>query len=153
MNEYFNELRRSYQSALTNTCNKGGCRLGLDSLPAKPIIIDADLYRDITDCTGKICDYFIFSNARAIILAVVEMTAGKLDSSVTVQQIQAGAREGEKMLGHEQCSDFYPIALCGRVGSSVEFKVLRKRKIAFRGRQYLVIIKRCGAQLSEIMGA
>jgi len=149
--ELHRRLCESYPSAITNACNKAGCILGVGSLSPLPIIIDADEWARITGHNGPICDYFIFPIADQLIVTVLEMKSGRLDSKTAIVQIEAGARQAERIVGQERASEFYPVVLSGRRGHSSEVKVLRGRRVRFQGTDHAIIRDRCGAQLSDIM--
>ena len=144
-------LRNRFSAAEVLDCEREHCRLPLDGLRCPLFILDCDRYRNLRGLEGGICDYFVFLLGSTLTVAVVEMKSGRhVRATKAVQQIQAGAAELDHIIGTQAVS-FYPILLHSGVKHTNELKVLRNRRVTYRGTNYGVIYKRCGTRLLEII--
>jgi hypothetical protein len=99
----------------------------------------------------KIPDYFIFLTGERLRVAVVEMKSGGLDVMRAIDQIQSGAKVSERLLPTQPVDKFYPVLLSGGRTKPFDRKALGRNKIRFQGKDYFVILKRCGVQLRKII--
>jgi hypothetical protein len=144
-------LRNRFSAAEVLHCQKEHCRLPLDGLRWPLFILDCDQYRNLRGLRGSICDFFIFLYSSTLTVAVVEMKSGRdVGAAKAVEQLQAGAAEFDHIIGTQAVS-FYPILLHSGVRHTAELKVLRNRRVTYRGANYGIIYKRCGTRLREII--
>ena len=114
-------------------------------------VIDCDRYCELRQLRGKICDFLVLVCGAAVTAAAVEIKSGTgVEATRAAQQIQAGARELDRIIGVRAVS-FYPILLHSGIKHANELKVLQNRKVSFRGRNYRIIYKRCGTHLVGII--
>jgi hypothetical protein len=144
-------LRNQFSAAEAPKCEKGDCRLPLDRLRWPVFILDCDRYCGLRGLQGKICDFFVFLCRSTLTVAVVEMKSGRDVTAIkAVEQIRAGAAELDRIIGTQTVS-LYPILLHSGIKHANELKVLRDRKVTYRGAEYGIIYKRCGTHLLEII--
>ena len=147
-------LRTDYSGCICNSCRKRGCELGLGSLHSDSlVIIDADKYRVFSKVRGKLCDYLLFYLEDSFIVAVVELKGGDIKASKAHKQIQKGAEAAVKIVGSNEVSDFLPLLLHDRRKRihNQDIKILKSRKVSFKGTNHWIIIEPCGIQLKQIL--
>jgi hypothetical protein len=114
-------------------------------------VLDCDRYCGLRGLEASICDFFVFLCSSTLTVAVVEMKSGRdVEATKAVEQIQAGAGELDRIIGTQAVS-LYPILLHSGVKHTNELKVLRNRKVTYRGTRYGIIYKRCGTHLLKII--
>lgn len=148
--EAHDKIARQYAKASCLKCSKDGCTLDLKGIAPPPLVLDADAHCELVKREGKKPDYYVFPIADQLVLVVVELKSGRLDASDAIDQIQAGATIWEPIMA-SSLSKFYPLLLCGRGGHANELKVLGRRRVRFLGKDYLVILRRCGSLLTEVL--
>lgn len=146
-------FRQSHPDGLVTSCRKEECRLQLDVGPkAELTVIDCDRCQGGGIQRGKICDYFVFqSEGRRSSLFVVEMKSGAADMSHALGQLQAGCDWVARLAGSDEVDWCYPLLLTGRGGHAAEIKVLRNRRVTFKGKRLFVVRERCGSSLSQVI--
>lgn len=147
----FAQISEMFASAIVRRCEKGNCSLSLDGLSQEnTLIIDADEYKSLSKCTGKICDFIALIAVGRLIGVVVEMKGGKASAGESAQQIEQGAVELDRVLSSQAIDSFRPILACNSM-KSIERKALDKQRVQFRGRAHRIIPARCGARLIELL--
>ena len=145
-------LRGQFPAAISKTCKRGECRLGIDGLGSCTVtIVDADEYKKVQNYSGSICDFFLFLTGSGLTAAAVEMKEGEVHMSKAEEQLKNGARICETLVASEIRCEFHAILLHrGNIHASAT-KILDRRGIRFRGRPCAIVNKRCGAHLADIL--
>lgn len=142
----------NFSDCLCSACEEGRCKLRLDSLRRRSlVIVDGIKYQEMYNYNKRLCDRLIFYLQESIVVSVVELTGGRMDAEKTGEQIINGARVAESAIGTYRAEAFFPIALYGRRTHSTELKVLAKVKLYFQNKSYHPIIERCGSSLKSMM--
>jgi len=147
-------LRVKFAKCICTSCKEEGCELRLGSLSKHGlIIIDADKYRECHGFKERLCDYILFYLKGSSSVAVVELKGGLVKAEEARQQIKNGSKVAAQITESHKVSNFLPILLHGRGVTRLETKTLKskKAKVRFQGKDYMIIIERCGSQLSEII--
>ena len=145
-------LSNDYQNCLVNSCRKEGCTLKIGSLGSKDrFIIDGDKYIEHHKHTGGFCDYVVFHLSANVAVGVVEMKSGRVGASDAVAQIRNGTAFTENLVKSIGQVKYYPVLLHGRGIHSIDLRNLRTQKVRFQGRNYSVIVKRCGVDFKDIL--
>ena len=145
-------IRAKFATCICTSCKRGRCELGLASLPSRfLLIIDADKYKRCCNFGGRLCDHIVFYLKGGTIVAVVELKSGLVKARVARRQIENGSKVAEQIAGSRRVSNFLPILLHGRPMHYLEVKILRRARVPFQGRNYMIVIERCGSQLREIL--
>lgn len=145
-----NHLQTSFAKCICTTCERRGCKLGLDSLSSHSlIIIDADKYKECYSFKGMLCDYILFYLDGGTTIAVVELRSGLAKARRAQKQIESSSKIAEQITGAHRVSDFLPILLHRKGVKRLDIKMLRK--VAFQGKNHMIIIEPCGSQLGEIL--
>lgn len=110
--------------------------------------ISGTAYQERHDHGGRLCDFLVFfTYDDDDWCAAVEMKSGRIDASVVVEQLQAGALVIQCILGNGKRTPFAAVlAHRGRMSQN-ELRVLRSRRIRFGGRKHLIRPVRCGSAL------
>jgi hypothetical protein len=145
-------LRAKFAKCICTSCKRRGCKLRLGSLPTHSLIlIDADKYRGCYSFKGRLCDYILFYLGGSLSIAVVELKSGLIKADVAQKQIENGSKVAEQITEPHRVSNFLPILLYGRRVKRLDIQTLKKVEVRFQGKDYMIIIERCGSQLSEII--
>lgn len=145
------KLEERFRRCLCTTCEKRRCKLGLDSLPPDSLtIIDADKLKREFECKGQICDFIVFYWPQGTKVAIVELKSGLVKQGDATNQMTNGARIAAKIIGSKQANDFFPILLHGKRLTRLQIDMLKRVKVRFQSKDYMVIIDRCGEQLKDI---
>ena len=147
-----NHLRAKFSKCICTSCRRRGCQLNLGSLPSHSLtVIDADKYRECCNFKGKLCDYILFYLEDSPTVAVVELKGGRIKAGVAQKQIGNGSKVAEQITGTHRVSDFPPILLHGRRLKRLEIETLKIARVPFQGKNYRIVIERCGTTLREIL--
>ena len=110
--------------------------------------------RAIVDCdlmptrSSRVCDYIIACELPSQSVSVIEMKSGGFRAREVVEQLRASARLVETWFTNVQVDDFLPILLSkGR--NRHEMTVLNRQRVRFRGTDYPIESRRCGAVLKD----
>ena len=145
-------LQARFAKCICDSCKRRGCKLGLGSLPSHSfILIDADKYKECCKFRGRLCDYILFYLEGSPTIAVVELKSGLIEASKAQKQIENGSKVAEQVTGAHLVSNFLPILLHRRPIHSLDIKTLRKARVPFQGKNYMIIIERCGSQFRGIL--
>lgn len=95
---------------------------------------------------APLCDCLVlWSRGRRKHVAVVELKSGTVQAGHAVEQLQNGARLAESICDGSEVFDVL-LTCVGRL-RAVEINVLRRKRVRFFGREYLVRIERCGVRI------
>lgn len=145
-------LRVKFAKCICTSCRRRGCELALGSLSSHSLIlIDADKYKECYNFRGRLCDYILLYLQGSSTVAVVELKSGLVSSGVAQKQIENGSKIAEQITEARPVSNFLPILLHGRRIHHLDIKMLRRAKVPFQGKNYMIIIERCGSLLRDIL--
>ena len=100
---------------------------------------------------GRLCDRLIFGrldNLNRDFLCAAELKGGKnLDASVAIRQIQSGLALADVMLDGRSTVDWYPLLFYQGKSRGHALKLLRSKKVFFRGKKKSVDRVDCGSSL------
>jgi hypothetical protein len=146
---FHQNLQAQYPSAVVSQCSKNNCRLDLTLLPSPQTILDCDGYKQHYGHghVGRICDFLIFWSSSALGAAAVEMKARAWKASEVEQQLQAGAELINRLAGAQWVAEFQPVLVSEGARSRAEVNEFLNKRVAFRGRRFRIIRKRCGEKL------
>lgn len=111
--------------------------------------ISGSKYQEQHNYAGRLCDCLIFWQARerGVSARVVELKGGRVRTREALEQLQAGARLAEELLAGVADVDFGAI-LAQRRRSTLDTRLLRERRITFRGDMRLARVVSCGTRLA-----
>jgi hypothetical protein len=144
------DLKGKLKGAVVEACDKEGCGVHIDIDKGRVVVIDGDLFRQITNDEGKVSDCFIFVETAPVSLLIVECKSGNCDARRAFEQISRSALKIEPLLNRGKV-EFRPTLLYGRVGHASEIKILKTRYVRFQGAKHLIRYSRCGSSLSALM--
>ncbi len=150
--------RRQYAKLCCQRCHREGCELKAGTGGRIDyVFLDCDKYKATSagapnECgeSGKMADCIFVGNHEGGSLVVAELKSGAADVHRAVKQIQCGLKLAEHLFKDCTVAICVPALLCGRGPRDLEMRVLRRRKVGFRGKHRLVVYKRCGASVREI---
>lgn len=141
------ELRLRGQSAcLVTRLRKGGCSLRLNSAPASRLILDLDREGAPVGPQDTKCDFLFFADKNWV--AAIELKAGRLDASVVVRQLQAGAEIVSSLVSRGREIAFRPI-VAHSGGHRKEINDLRASKVRYRSQEVPIKAVSCGSLLNN----
>ncbi len=139
------------------SCNKGGCKVGLQGLPLNRIIVDMDCKALGIPDDQKRCDYlYVGEKHKTQVMAQVvpiELKSGKVPSaSDAVEQLQKGADQAGVWLPSKTQFEFVPVLVHGGGTHREILKSLRSLNVQFRGKLTRVKLLKCDDQLTTALG-
>ena len=134
------------------SCNKDGCKVGLQGLQSNRVIVDMDCKALGIPDNQKRCDYLYVGEKHKTQVVPIELKGGKVPSaSDVVEQLQKGADQADGWLPSRLRFEFVPVLVHGKIHKIIRTQ-LRSRKVRFRGRPTQVKLLKCGAQLTTALG-
>jgi hypothetical protein len=130
------------------TCSEGKCKV---ELPSDGIFscISGTQYQANHDPDKRLCDCIVFwSRAAKDIAIAVELKGGSIPANKALDQLQGGADLVEQLTEQPRKIRFFAVLVLRRV-HAMETRILRRRRISFRGQAQLVSLARCGDKLAE----
>lgn len=148
MKEVLNEIRSQVgKENLSDSCKRDGCRVSLEGVPSRRVVVDTDKAFPAHEIEGNRCDYVLFfaNPATNTLLAVpIELKSGGVDSASEVsEQLQGGADFAERFAPEVIESLCLPVLFHGRKIHEKQRKTLNRSKVRFRGRQLTIKTARC----------
>ena len=141
---------------LTDCYEDEGCRIDIGGFnPGDLTTIHGTKYQYCLkhkhQSLGRLCDRLIFGrldNLNRDFVCAAELKGGKkVDASVAIRQIQGGLNLAHGMLHGLSPVDWYPLLFCSGGSRGLGLKLLRSRKVSFRGKKKLVDKVDCGSRL------
>ena len=96
---------------------------------------------------GDRCDFLLVSDCGNWV-APLELKKGQARAGRVSRQLQAGAREADKLIPAEERTEFRPVVVSGEI-SRHDLNLLKRQKVSFRGRKATAARIRCGEHLSQ----
>jgi hypothetical protein len=84
-------------------------------------------------------------------VAVVELKGGLTKAYEAQEQIKNGSKVAEQITTSYRVSNFLPILLHRKGIGRLDIQILKKARVRFKGKNWMIIVERCGSQLSEII--
>lgn len=143
-------IKSQFSDKIIPRCSETNCKLKLDQLDDYALLKGEKYYND-----RKICDCIIFTiKGESIVIGLIELKSKKIDISAVEEKLENGVKAVSEILDvcdHRDFSyEFYPILLHNGARSSM-LRMIRPRKILFKGRSYGIITKECETSFYEIM--
>ena len=159
MNEVLDEIQSQVGADnLSNSCSRDGCRVSMEDVPSRRVVIDADRAFPAHQIEeGKQCDYILFfTNAGQDILFAVpmELKSGGVDASAVSEQLQQGAEFAARFVPTAFRTICHPVLFHGKSIHPKQRKTLNRAKVLFRGRQLTIKTARCNQpkNLARVLG-
>lgn len=135
---------------------KSGCFLSLRNAPRVRVIVDFDKPKGgLRGKNKKHCDYLFVAEAAGASLGwalPIELKSGNVDATNALSQLQAGARETEKIVPRGQDIRFRPVLAFGTLHRAQLNKMKDPRnQIRFRGVFEATRLIRCGSPLTNAL--
>ena len=134
-----------HDCCLTDCYEDEGCRIDIGGFnPGSLTTIHGTKHQDCLKHRrpGRLCDRLIFGrldNLNRDLVCAAELKGGKNpDASVAINQIQGGLTLAQGMLDGRSTVDWYPLLFCQGRSRGHGLKLLRSRKVSFRGKRKLV---------------
>ena len=143
-------IKSHFSDKTISRCSERNCKLQLDDLSDYVLLKGEAFYSD-----RKMCDCIIFTiRGESIAIGLIELKSKKIDVSAVEEKLENGVKAVSEILDvcdHRYLSyEFYPILLHNGARSSM-LRMIRPRKILFKGRSYGIITKKCETSFYEIM--
>lgn len=134
---------------------RSGCSLSLRDAPSKRIIVDFDKpMRRVRTQDDARCDYLFVAEAEDRLgwVLPIEMKGGNVDATHALRQLQAGARETEKIVPQDTEFRFRPVLAFGTLHKAQLNRMKDPRnQIRFRGITEAARLIRCGTPLTNVL--
>ncbi len=133
-------------------CDRDGCRIHLNGVPASRVIIDMDCGELGID-NEKRCDYlFVGEEGTVTWIAPIELKGGKVGGVTKMaDQIRGGVRLADRLLPMGRKFRLVPVLAHEKPIHRRDRKQLRREKVSLRGSRKLIKIVRCGDQLVKAL--
>ena len=148
MNEVLDKIRSQVGTEnLSNSCSRDGCRVSMEDVPSRRVVIDADRAFPAHKMEeGKQCDYVLFftNTGQDTLFAVpMELKSGGVDASEVSEQLQRGAEFVGRFVPSAFRAICNPILFHGKSIHPKQRKTLNRAKVLFHGRQLTIKTARC----------
>ena len=141
-------VRRHCSCCFVSSCSEGKCEI---RLPQSCSCLSGTLYQSNHNSSIRLCDCIVFWSQRTSdIASAVELKGGGMPANRALDQLQGGANVVEQMVEPQRQIRFYAVLVLRRL-HPMEARVLRRRRITFRGRARLAIIAHCGDRLEDVL--
>jgi hypothetical protein len=141
-------VRTHGSCCFVKSCAEGNCRLRLPTEGLRSCI-SGTLYQANHDPQGRLCDCILFWSRPASDIAVaVELKGGRLPANRALDQLQGGADLVERLAEQARQVRFAAVLVL-RTLHPMEARVLRRRRILFRGQATLAVLAHCGDKLED----
>lgn len=134
-------------------CHGGGCQVSLEGLPTVRVIVDMEKCDSLPiPPHQKRCDYLFVGEERSTTwVAPIELKSGRLKASVVLEQIEGGVSTADAWLPPGISFNFVPVLVHGKSIHRNDLRVLRNRRIAFRGQRKGTVLIKCGDRLKKAL--
>lgn len=138
---------------LSQECEKQGCEVGLDGVPAPFHLIDMD--HPESPAKGSRCDYLVIGSDDGSIydlyIAPLELKSSGFQAQAVSKQLAGGAKAAAKVVPKARCRFVPVIAHAG--AHRREIDKLAKYPVRFRRKSYAIKLLRCGEDLARHLTA
>ena len=145
----FQYLCDEFSDAIVDNCCDSGCKLDLRGLDNVVVLKGEKIFPD-----RPVCDCIIFSGEETIVAGVVELKSKTVDVSKVKEQLRGGLRFVKEALERSKTKRFLKnciVVLMAKKWRTHEHRLLTARKISFDGKNLLIIPKKCGDRLIDIL--
>ena len=148
MNKVLNDIRSQVGAKnLSDSCKREGCRVSLEDLTARRVVVDADRAFPAHAIGGNRCDYILFfinPTTKTLLAVPIELKSGGVNSASEVsEQLQGGADFAERFAPQGIESLCLPVLFHGQKIHKKQRKTLNRAKVRFRGLQLTIRTARC----------
>ena len=134
------EIEENYANCIASRCRDAGCRIKLDKVCSKHILISGEKYQRWFNYNNKLCDFILFDCTGSVKyrLAVIEMKSGNVDEHDMKgihEQLQNGANIADQLSSSYEVQSFIPVAVKKKglhVMASKTLLMNDKYKVRFR---------------------
>lgn len=135
---------------------RSGCKVYLNDLPAKRILIDADQAFARFEIVGSRCDFILFAlvgSVDVLVVAPIELKSGEIRASRVSRQLQGGADFAARFVPNDVESICHPILVHGRHMDKIQRKRLSQSAIHYRGIRSGISVSKCNQRgnLSRVL--
>jgi hypothetical protein len=126
-----------------------GCSMILPSPPR--VALNGTKFQKRHEKQGKLCDSIVFwysPSTRQTFAATVELKSGRVPAKA-VEQLQEGAKVVESLSQGIDLMFAAVLARRRRVHPE-DYKVIMRKRVRFRSRQYPVLLVSCGSRLADV---
>ena len=125
---------------ISQSLSRDECGVDDSGLPARRIIVDADLAFPAHRWEGSRCDYVIFFPAadERHVVVPLELKSGRAEVCHMSTQLQNGADFAARFAPANTIC--YPVLIHGK---RISLEKLNRAKVQFRGRQMTIVTGRC----------
>ena len=126
---------------ISRSLSRDECGVDETGLPARRIIVDADLAFPAHRWEGSRCDFVVFypaADERHVVTVPLELKSGRAEVSHVSVQLQRGADFAARFAPANTIC--YPVLIHGK---RISLEKLNRAKVQFRGRQMTIRTARC----------
>lgn len=147
MSEVLDEIRIQVgDENLGDSCRRNGCRVFMQDVPSRRVLVDADRAFPAHKMEGQRCDYvlfFVISGKDTLCAVPMELKSGGVDASEVAGQLQRGADFAYRFAPQDLKAVCHPVLFHGGSIHPKQRKTLNRAKVRFRGRQLTIKTARC----------
>ena len=150
MSKILSEIRtRLGEENLTNSCGVRNCRVDPAGLSSNRVVVDVDSAFNTHNKSGNRCDRILFYMdpvRNVLVVVLIELKSGTFDSATDVaKQLRGGADFVKRFIPTGLKTTCVPIVFHGNGNHKAQFKKLRREKINFDGKRFLISKDKCDA--------
>ena len=148
LNEALDEIRQRIGQNQAKSYTRQGCRVSMDSIPSKRVVLDVDLAFPTGKTDTNQCDLILFhiDDTQNTLVGVPMELKGRPDASKIIKQLQEGAHIIDRLVPNTVKTNCAPVAFHRRKIHKAQLKRLKASRIRFRGEEFPINTARCGHQ-------
>ncbi len=145
-------IEKRYKDSLATKCEKDKCTLKIDAKARHSCtVIDCDKCT-ASEFPGKRCDYLLFYWGIKPKVCILEFEGTSINKvSEWIEQLEAGLSLLERITTPNEVPYCRPVVLHRKGVNAITIKAIQNRRVIFRGERLLILLKKCGATLSDII--
>lgn len=131
--------------SFSKSCTRKKCSVDMKDVPSCKIIVDMDKIPSAQYTQKKRCDFVLFlsTGGANILVALLELKGGTVDTSHAIEQLQDSAEFAEHISPYNKTISCRPILFHGGKMHDIQLKTLNRNKVTFLGVPLTIKTARC----------
>ncbi|MET8974730.1 hypothetical protein ABZX85_03845 [Streptomyces sp. NPDC004539] len=136
---------------ITSSYREGKCSLIFPEKSEKWVCLSGTKYQENHQREGKLSDlafFWVMSKGDEVRAYAIELKGGGAKPGQVVEQLQKGADLIHKVMESIPVT-FVPVLVHASL-TTLQIRDLKRARITFRGKSYMISLARCGSHLSQV---
>ncbi|WP_436965077.1 hypothetical protein [Streptomyces sp. SudanB148_2056] len=136
---------------VTSSYREGRCSLAFPGKPEKWICISGTKYQENHQREGKLSDlafFWVVNEGKEVRAYAIELKGGGAKPGHVAEQLQKGADLINRIM--ENVSVVFVPVLVHASLTTLQIRDLKRARINFRGKAYMISLARCGSNVSQV---